>query len=102
MATQQAEEDEALVDIPDDYLDPIMGCIMKDPVLLPSSGKIVDRQTIARHILRSVITLRSHNNSNSLIVPYRFGLPLSMLHMTVLDPYYFDEISSTGERNCVL
>jgi len=48
---QQAEE-EALANVPEDFLDPIMGDLMRDPVVLPSSGKIVDRATIARHILR--------------------------------------------------
>jgi len=52
MASRQAEDDEMLSDIPEDFLDPIMGTLMRDPVLLPTSGKIVDRQTIARHILR--------------------------------------------------
>ncbi|VDI23301.1 ubiquitin conjugation factor E4 A [Mytilus galloprovincialis] len=28
-----------------------MGTLMKDPVILPSSGNIVDRSTIARHLL---------------------------------------------------
>ena len=33
---EQIEQD--LGDIPDEYLDPLMFTIMKDPVLLPSSG----------------------------------------------------------------
>ncbi|KAI1295764.1 Ubiquitin conjugation factor E4 A [Halotydeus destructor] len=37
-------------DVPDDYLDPIMSTLMTDPVKLPS-GYIVDRSTIARHLL---------------------------------------------------
>ena len=52
MATSQEAEDELLDDVPDDFIDPIMGDLMRDPVILPSSGKIVDRSTIARHILR--------------------------------------------------
>lgn len=51
LATRQAEEDEAMVDAPEEFLDEIMGTLMKDPVLLPS-GNILDRATIARHILR--------------------------------------------------
>jgi hypothetical protein len=39
-------------DAPDDYLDPIMSILMNDPVMLPSSKKIVDKSTIARHLLR--------------------------------------------------
>lgn len=43
------EEDEA----PPEFLDPIMSTVMRDPVLLPSSGIIVDRLTIERHLLSS-------------------------------------------------
>ncbi len=39
-------------DAPDEYLDPIMSMLMEDPVILPNSRKIVDRSTIARHLLR--------------------------------------------------
>lgn len=38
-------------DLPDTFLDPIMSTLMVDPVLLPSSNIIVDRSTIARHLL---------------------------------------------------
>jgi len=38
-------------DIPDEFLDPIMGEVMKDPVLLPSSQMVVDRLTIIKHLL---------------------------------------------------
>ena len=55
MSTAQAEEEEALADAPDEFLDPIMGTLMRDPVLLPTSGNIVDRTTIARHILRYIL-----------------------------------------------
>ena len=54
-APTQAEEEEALADAPDEFLDPIMGTLMRDPVLLPTSGNIVDRTTIARHILRYIL-----------------------------------------------
>lgn len=50
---KQAAEDELLyADAPEEFLDPIMGTLMRDPVLLPSSKNIVDRAVIARHILR--------------------------------------------------
>lgn len=39
-------------DAPDDYLDPITSTLMVDPVMLPSSRQIIDRATIARHLLR--------------------------------------------------
>lgn len=41
---KQAAEDELLyADAPEEFLDPIMGTLMRDPVLLPSSKNIVDR-----------------------------------------------------------
>lgn len=46
-----AEEEELLADCPDKFLCPIMSVIMTDPVMLPSSKQIVDRTTIARHLL---------------------------------------------------
>jgi len=46
-----AEEEELLADCPDQFLCPIMSVIMTDPVMLPSSKQVVDRTTIARHLL---------------------------------------------------
>lgn len=40
-----------MADAPDDFLDPIMSILMLDPVTLPSSHVVVDRSTIARHLL---------------------------------------------------
>ena len=48
-ADDQAEED--LGEIPDDFLDPIMATLMKDPVILPLSKQTVDRSTIRSHLL---------------------------------------------------
>lgn len=50
---EQEEKDnqEALVDPPDEFLDPIMSTLMCDPVILPSSHVTVDRTTISRHLL---------------------------------------------------
>lgn len=45
----QAEED--LGDVPDDFLDPLMATLMKDPVILPMSKMIIDRDTIRTHLL---------------------------------------------------
>lgn len=36
---------------PQEFLDPIMSTIMRDPVLLPTSDNIVDRATIYQHLL---------------------------------------------------
>lgn len=49
VALQKKEEEEILVDAPDEFLDPIMSTLMMDPVILPSSKTVVDRQTIARY-----------------------------------------------------
>ncbi|GAA6060451.1 hypothetical protein JCM10212_000044 [Sporobolomyces blumeae] len=45
------EEDEALGEIPDEYLDPLTYDIMRDPVILPSSKTVIDRSTIKQHYL---------------------------------------------------
>ncbi|XP_017885248.1 ubiquitin conjugation factor E4 A [Ceratina calcarata] len=50
-ASYKKEEDEILVDAPEEFLDPIMSTLMSDPVILPSSRITIDRQTIARHLL---------------------------------------------------
>jgi len=38
-------------DVPDEFQDPLMGTLMKDPVRLPTSGYVLDRDTISRHLL---------------------------------------------------
>ncbi|KXN88270.1 Ubiquitin conjugation factor E4 [Leucoagaricus sp. SymC.cos] len=48
-ANMEAEED--LGEVPDEYLDPLMFTLMRDPVMLPSSKTIVDRATIKSHLL---------------------------------------------------
>lgn len=50
-ASQKKEEDEILLDAPDEFLDPIMSTLMTDPVILPSAGITIDRQTIARSVV---------------------------------------------------
>jgi len=46
------EDDDALtIDAPDEFLDPLMCTFMTDPVLLPTSGTIIDRSTITQHLL---------------------------------------------------
>ncbi|GIX75439.1 ubiquitin conjugation factor E4 A [Caerostris extrusa] len=51
LAVKQQQDDELLIGAPDEFLDPIMNTVMKDPVKLPSSGVTMDRATIARHLL---------------------------------------------------
>lgn len=43
--------DETLGEIPDEFLDPLMFTLMKDPVILPTSGYTMDRSTITQHLL---------------------------------------------------
>ena len=50
--TNQQREDE-FADAPEEFKDPLMDTLMIDPVLLPSSGKIMDRSIITRHLLNS-------------------------------------------------
>jgi len=45
----EAEED--LGEVPEQFLDPLMCTVMRDPVLLPSSRTIIDRSTIKSHLL---------------------------------------------------
>ena len=51
MAAEQKFEEDATAEAPDEFLDPIMSTLMCDPVTLPTSGIVMDRATIARHLL---------------------------------------------------
>lgn len=48
------DEEEELGDVPDEFLDPLLYTLMRDPVKLPS-GHSVDRASILRHILSDPI-----------------------------------------------
>jgi len=52
-AAKQSEEEgeEALGEIPDHFLDPLMYTIMEEPVILPTSKVSVDLSTIKSHLL---------------------------------------------------
>ena len=50
-ASQEEEEEEVFGEVPDEFLDPIQYTLMKDPVMLPTSGTCMDRATIMRHLL---------------------------------------------------
>lgn len=39
--------------LPDEFLDPLVMTVMRDPVVLPGSQITVDRATIERHLLSS-------------------------------------------------
>lgn len=45
------EDEEELGDIPDEFLDPLMFTLMKEPVILPSSKVTIDLSTIKSHLL---------------------------------------------------
>ncbi|UZJ56824.1 hypothetical protein CBS101457_006144 [Exobasidium rhododendri] len=47
----EAEEEEELGEVPDEFLDPLMATLMIEPVLLPSSKAILDLSTIKAHLL---------------------------------------------------
>lgn len=40
---------------PEEFLDPLLSTIMRDPVLLPTSNTIVDKSTISQHLLNNEI-----------------------------------------------
>jgi ubiquitin conjugation factor E4 B len=48
---EDKEEEEDLGEVPDEYSDPLMATLMRNPVILPSSKAIVDLSTIKSHLL---------------------------------------------------
>jgi len=50
-AKNVAEVEDQLGEIPDEFLDPILQTLMRDPVKLPNSKVTIDRPTITRHLL---------------------------------------------------
>jgi len=52
-AAAAADELEADGEVPDEFLDPLLQMVMRDPVTLPDSHITVDRSTIERHLLGS-------------------------------------------------
>eukprot|EP01138_Halocafeteria_seosinensis_P010389 gb/GECG01010607.1/.p1 GENE.gb/GECG01010607.1/~~gb/GECG01010607.1/.p1 ORF type:complete len:792 (+),score=131.61 gb/GECG01010607.1/:1-2376(+) len=50
-AMEEAEGDIDLDDVPEEFLDPLMFTIMNDPVRLPTSDTVMDKQYIVRHLL---------------------------------------------------
>lgn len=49
--SKMEEEEDYGDDVPDEFRDPVMDNIMLDPVKLPSSGQIMDRKNIIKHLL---------------------------------------------------
>lgn len=52
---QRDDEDDEGADVPEEFLDSIMSSLMKDPVRLPSCGKLVDRTTVLHILLNDQI-----------------------------------------------
>lgn len=50
-AAKDAEEELELGDVPDEFLDPLMYTLMKDPVLLPASKISMDRSVLKAHLM---------------------------------------------------
>lgn len=48
---EEAEEELLGEDVPDEFLDPVQCTLMRDPVRLPTSGQVMDRSVIKRHLL---------------------------------------------------
>ncbi|KAK3908442.1 Ubiquitin conjugation factor E4 A [Frankliniella fusca] len=51
LGEQQNKEEELFADGPEEFYDPLLSTLMTDPVILPSSKTVIDRDTIARHLL---------------------------------------------------
>nr|POE85510.1 ubiquitin conjugation factor e4 [Quercus suber] len=47
----EEEEEEDYGDAPEEFMDPLLSDIMKDPVVLPTSRNVLDRSTIRSHLL---------------------------------------------------
>mmetsp|Transcript_22473 Transcript_22473/g.32803 ORF Transcript_22473/g.32803 Transcript_22473/m.32803 type:complete len:1051 (+) Transcript_22473:62-3214(+) len=47
--------DDLIQDAPEEFLDPLMSTIMRDPVFLPTSSSTLDRATITQHLLNDEI-----------------------------------------------
>ena len=51
IAMANLKKDEDYEDAPDEFIDPMMCELMEDTVLLPTSGNVMDRKHITRHLL---------------------------------------------------
>ena len=67
-------EENSVLEIPDDFCDPIMSTLIEDPVILPKMDIIMDRSVITRHLIseetnpfnREHLTIESLNEYNLL------------------------------------
>jgi len=53
LVAQKSQFDIDFTNTPEEFKDPLMDTLMIDPVCLPTSGKIMDRSVIMRHLLNS-------------------------------------------------
>ncbi|OQO02794.1 hypothetical protein B0A48_11077 [Cryoendolithus antarcticus] len=51
VAEADAQEEDDLGEIPEEFLDPLMAELMSDPVILPTSKNVIDRSTIKSYLL---------------------------------------------------
>lgn len=48
---QRENDSQMMEDIPDDLLDPIMGTLIKNPIILPNTNTLMDYDVIMRHLM---------------------------------------------------
>ena len=53
LAEKELAMEEEMGEIPDDFLDPLLMVLMTDPVILPTSGTTMNRDSIEQHLLNS-------------------------------------------------
>jgi hypothetical protein len=93
--------DSLIDDAPFDFMDPLLDTLMRDPVRLPTSGTIVDRATIAQHLLnvdtgklctwdsvllRSAGALGRHSRPDRVDDRFQFDLAQHSV-LVLLDPF---------------
>ena len=95
-------------ELPDDIMDPIMCSIMKDPILLPSSNKIMDKSVICRYLLsaqedpfnREPLDIEELENFNSLPETMEIMKPINnkikQYHWNRLTQHYLYKLDSTN------
>ncbi|KAG0660061.1 Ubiquitin conjugation factor E4 [Monosporozyma unispora] len=76
----EAEEDMEYDDAPDEFLDPLMYTLMKDPVTLPASKVNIDRSTIRAHLLSD-----STDPFNRMPLKFEDVIPNEELKKKILD-----------------
>ncbi|CAG0890537.1 unnamed protein product [Cyprideis torosa] len=86
MSQHRLFEEELQANAPDEFLDPIMNTLMRDPVLLPSSNIICDRSTIARLPWRVRLALTKVRGSPPFNLGHQSATLSDRLKLPVLGP----------------